>query len=582
MAGTGLKLSASTTIGGSTNKAWIYLFKRSGNLSPGAGKQYVDYAFNLLSGNYKTTYKLQDGPNPENSTVTTPYYTDHFSDRWLHDQLRITTQGSSGVDILDRAKPQFGPGVCGRTEDTFDDAEGAFIANKSGPVRAIRSYIGANSGPLSQREHIFYERREDIRTYLRVHAIPGIMDYFDYAPAANGMTYKNNANTGGVRVDGVPDSVTAGTLAWETVDGGQGGLSIVHTNATDIPGFTSSSYYFDDKTPDSGAETQCTGDATAYGNSGPWITQTIPNTDPRTAGFNSLHGHADALLRRRGQGERRRAQRRGGRADQRHRLELPLASATVQARPAGRVDRRVLAHHEPFASAATELIAPAAHAATHGAARAGALRDPPVPPPERHREVRTAMHAGKLVHAVAFGPAAPPPAGEDNLAERRRPAEPPDRRLSGGRVAPDRRLLALRHGVERPAVAGERKRLALAFVEKVGIDGAGLPPQRLGDRLAAAARPCERPEVAAQGDRAPVGGYVAGRHRLAAAERQPAGATQRRGGAGARSRGHVHARPPAVVLGHDHERAAGRRHEQRLGVVRAVRVAQDEPLRGRR
>jgi hypothetical protein len=248
----------------------------------------VHYAFNLLSGNYKTTYKLQDGPNPENSTVTTPYYTGHFSDRWLHDQLRITTKGSVGVDILDRAKPQFGPGVCGRTEDTFDDAEGAFIANKSGPVRAIRSYIGANSGPLSQREHIFYERREDIRTYLRVHAIPGIVDYFDYAPAADGMTYKNNANTGGVRVDGVPDNVTAGTLAWETVDGGQGGLSIVHRTATDIPGFTSSSYYFDDKTPDSGAETQCTGDATAYGNSGPWITQAIPNTDPRATPFNSL------------------------------------------------------------------------------------------------------------------------------------------------------------------------------------------------------------------------------------------------------------------------------------------------------
>ena len=102
------------------------------------------------------------------------------------------------MDILDRAKAQFAPGNCGRSEDTFNDAEGAFIANKSGPVRAIRSYIGANSGPLTQREHIFYERREDIRTFLRVHAIPGIMDYFDYSPAASGMTYKNNVNTGGV------------------------------------------------------------------------------------------------------------------------------------------------------------------------------------------------------------------------------------------------------------------------------------------------------------------------------------------------------------------------------------------------
>jgi hypothetical protein len=192
------------------------------------------------------------------------------------------------VDILDRAKPQFAPGNCARTENTFNDAEGAFIANRSGPVRAIRSYIGANSGPLTQRDHIFYERRQDIRTFLRVHQIPGVMDYFDYAPAAAGMTYRNNLNTGGVTVDGVPETPAAGTLAWETMDGGQGGLSIVHTNQTDIAGFASSSYYLDNKAPGGGAETQCTGDSTAYGNSGPWIKQSIPNTDPRTAGFKNL------------------------------------------------------------------------------------------------------------------------------------------------------------------------------------------------------------------------------------------------------------------------------------------------------
>ena len=89
------------------------------------------------------------------------------------------------MDILDRAKATLGPGVCGRSEDTFDDAEGAFIANKSGPVRAIRSYIGANSGPLTQREHIFYEQREDVRTFLRVHAVPGPWDFFDYSSAAD-------------------------------------------------------------------------------------------------------------------------------------------------------------------------------------------------------------------------------------------------------------------------------------------------------------------------------------------------------------------------------------------------------------
>ncbi len=287
VAGSGVKVQVRSTLGGTTRDGWVYLFKRSGSLSPSAGQRYVNYAFNLLSGAYKTTYKLQDGPNPENSTLTTPYYSLHFSDRWLRDQIQVKTGGASGVDILDRAKALLQPGLCGRSEDTFDDAEGAFIANKSGPVRAIRSYIGANSGPLTQREHLFYEQREDVRTFLRVHSIPGPLDFFDYSAAASGMTYRNN-NTGGVTIDGVPDSPAAGQLAWESVDGPQGGLSMAHSVDTDIPSFSSTSYYLDDSTPGGGVETQCTGDAQAFGASGPWTGGTLPNTDPTSTPFNRL------------------------------------------------------------------------------------------------------------------------------------------------------------------------------------------------------------------------------------------------------------------------------------------------------
>ena len=287
VAGSGVKVKVHSALGSGAD-GWIYLYKRSGNLSPGAGVSYVNYNFNLLSGAYKTTYKLQDGPNPEDSTVTTPYYTDHFSDRWLKDGLRVKTGGASAPDILDRAKATLGPGVCGRSEDTFDDAEGAFIANKSGPVRAIRSYIGANSGPLTQREHIFYEQREDVRTFLRVHAVGGPWDFFDYSSAAIGMTYRNNLNTDGVTIDGKPDSPANGRLTWESVDGPQGGLSISHFLTTDIAGLNNTSHYLDDSTPGVGAETQCTGDAQAIGESGPWLNQNMPNTDPRTAPFNSV------------------------------------------------------------------------------------------------------------------------------------------------------------------------------------------------------------------------------------------------------------------------------------------------------
>jgi hypothetical protein len=283
--GSGVKVRVRSTLGGQTRDGWIYLFKRSGGLSPGAGQQYVAYQFNLLSGDYKTTYKLQDGPNPENSTVTTPAYALHFADRWLNDQLRVKVGGASNVDIIDRAKARLIPGICGRSEDTFDDAEGAFIVNKSGPVRAIRSYIGANSGPLTQREHVFYDRREDVRTFLRVHAIPGVLDYLDYSSAASGMTYRSNPAPGGVTIDGVPDSPAAGQLAWETVDGSQGGLSMAHSVDTDIPAFASTSYYLDDSTP---PEAQCTGDLQAIGASGPWINGAIPNTDPRSSPSNRL------------------------------------------------------------------------------------------------------------------------------------------------------------------------------------------------------------------------------------------------------------------------------------------------------
>jgi hypothetical protein len=286
--GSGVEVKVRSSLGGTDRDGWIYLFKRSGSLSPGAGESYVSYDFQLLSGAYKTTYKLQDGPNPENTTVSTPYYVDHFSDRWLNDQIKVKAGSASEVDIIDRAKALLGPGNCGRSEDTFDDAEGAFVTNKVGPVRAIRSYIGANSGPLTQREHVFYEQREDIRTFLRVHAIPGPWDFFDYSAAASGLRYRNNLNTGGVTIDGNPDSPVNGQLAWESVDGPQGGLSMAHSLVTDISSLNNTSHYLDDSTPGAGAETQCTGDAQAFGESGPWLNSSLPNTDPRTAPFNSL------------------------------------------------------------------------------------------------------------------------------------------------------------------------------------------------------------------------------------------------------------------------------------------------------
>ena len=256
---------------------YVYLFVQTGGLDPGAGLQYVTYDLNLLSGPYLTTYNTGTGPNPEDSAVTAPYYAHHFSDRWISDEIRVTAGAATGVDILDRHKNLFAPGNCGRSEDTFSNGEGAFVVNKSGPVRALRSYVGANSGPLTQRENVFYDRRQDIRTFLRVHAIGGMMDFFDYSPAASGMTYYNDLNLSGVTIDGSPDGVVTGPFQWELVTGTQGSLVIAGSVSTNMDPFTPTSYYLDDSTP---PVTQCTGDASAYGSSGLWLNQAIPCTTP--------------------------------------------------------------------------------------------------------------------------------------------------------------------------------------------------------------------------------------------------------------------------------------------------------------
>jgi hypothetical protein len=263
---------------------WLYLYETTGSLQPGAGRSYVTYTFGLTSGDYRTTYKRAAGPNPESSTVTTARYSHHFGDRWQNDSLVVRAGNATQVDVLDRHKSRLIPGNCGRSEDTFNAGEGAFVANRTGPVRAIRSYVGANSGPLTQRTHLFYAGRHEVLTDLRVHAIPGVVDYFDYSPAASGMRYANNRNRNGVVVDGQPDTVAAGRPDWELLAGAQSSIIQTHRLQTNLS-LSVTNHYLDDSTPD---EAQCTGDATAFGASGPWVNGAIADTDPRSGTTNTL------------------------------------------------------------------------------------------------------------------------------------------------------------------------------------------------------------------------------------------------------------------------------------------------------
>ncbi len=261
------------------SEAWVYLFESAGSLDPAAGVEYVHYQFRLESGDYKATYDLAKGPNPETSRVDTNNYTRGFSDRWIADELLITAGNATGVDILDRHKSLFGPGRCERSEETFSNDVGAFVANRSGPVRAIRSYLGANSGPATQRIHRFYEDQEVIESHLRVHAVEGLLNFFDYSLAARGMLYHSNQNLTGLKIDGMPDSAVLGPLRWELVMGGQGSLVIVHELDASFTTEGLLGYYLDDLTP---RDRQCTGDPFALGSSGAWVSGRIPNTDPRS------------------------------------------------------------------------------------------------------------------------------------------------------------------------------------------------------------------------------------------------------------------------------------------------------------
>ncbi len=285
-------------------RAWMYLFVTDGSLDPSAGRDYVDYDFLLDSGEYKSTYKRADGPNPESSEVTTSTYRIGFSDRWIEDRWEIFAGSSTRVDILDGNKNQFAVNVCGRSNVTFADAEGAFVANIDGPVRAIRSYVGANSGPRTQRTHTMYRDRESIVTDLRVHAIPGVMDFLDYSDAARGMAYHSSTQPGGVPIDGAPDPVSTAPADWEVVNGDQGAVYTRTELLTDVSSVRQTWFYRDETNP---PEAQCWGDGSFLGASGPSLVGGIANTDPvlgahstlrssRTVVFAAPYGSTDGLV----------------------------------------------------------------------------------------------------------------------------------------------------------------------------------------------------------------------------------------------------------------------------------------------
>lgn len=290
----GVELALSDLLDG--GRGSVYLFESASGLSPDAGANYVDYSFVLLSGNYKETYNFTGHgaggsfPNPEMSVVTSACYQTEFSERWIREVEKITIGGADGMDYLDRHRVNLGSAF--RTEETFTYGEGAFVANIDGPVRCIRSYLGSNSGPGTERTHIFYKQRQDIRTYLRTHSgISGPRDTYNYVTNATGMIYYNNYNTNGVAIDGSPENIALAVPCWEMVSGAHGTLLFSHSVDTDIPSFNHTNYYIDDIT-----RNPTTGTNKCFGKHGPWVEMnSLPGTDPLLAYPNPAPNHLNSI-----------------------------------------------------------------------------------------------------------------------------------------------------------------------------------------------------------------------------------------------------------------------------------------------
>lgn len=284
-------------------QGWLYLFRSTGKRVPSAGRSYVDFDFRLAElpagTSIRDGYGYANSNNPEDTSVETRNYSAHSTDRWMDDEIRLKAGNATGADILDREVAQATLRSCGRTELTFsgnwnrgnDTDEGTFVAVRQGPIRAIRDYMGANSGPYTQRQHIYYQEREDNTIFLRVHPMLDLYAWTDFSSAAIGMTYRNLRNLGGVTVDGTPDDlvpittpdIIGGQYVWDQLVGPQGSVSTIYGVDTDIPNPNFGNYYLDDANlPMNGTRTQCNGDGVSYGASGFGILGPVtPNTDPR-------------------------------------------------------------------------------------------------------------------------------------------------------------------------------------------------------------------------------------------------------------------------------------------------------------
>jgi len=260
--------------------------------------------------------------NPEDSWFVSNTYQRHFAENWYSDEMRITLNKTDGESFWGLEDFQFDLGSCDRSIRTFMKSPTGFVSNILGPLRAIRSWIGANSGAITQRQTIMYEDREDSTTFHRVHPTPGIFLYSNFR-AGSKLKYYNCKNTNGFVIDGKMDDQEKefdnGYCSWDMVTGTSGTYLRVwdpyfKLSGLDIPvEELVESWYYDDDTPtgtgDQGAPlfqngwSMCSGlvndQNMAWGTAGfksKDVLPGIPNTDPLRLGDPELPPEACSTL----------------------------------------------------------------------------------------------------------------------------------------------------------------------------------------------------------------------------------------------------------------------------------------------
>jgi hypothetical protein len=179
---------------------------------------------------FYVTYLTTD-PVAGAAEVETPVYRIDYEGRWRLTGLEVKPH----LDLLDRVKARAYGIVGSETEETFQQTS-LLLGERSGKVRALREVQGAASGPGTTHIDVFYRDVWLRILNLRVHAMPNIWYYLDYAaPEAAGHFYSSHLPAG-LTLDGVNDAPADDAWpSWSQVSLPEGTLVSYHRELTPFP-----------------------------------------------------------------------------------------------------------------------------------------------------------------------------------------------------------------------------------------------------------------------------------------------------------------------------------------------------------